>query len=146
MNVYDKFLMQFKHLHVNKKGAFVAPHKPVLLIAVMDYLADNPDTNLIPPSERLNELFLGNWHLSVPTNSPYKPALVTPFIHMAYEPFWHLKYKESFCIYEPITSLAKLRANCFGATLDDELFELLQDDNVRDSYRLHLLKQYKLVL
>lgn len=145
MSVYDKYLRQFKHLHVNKRGVFIAPHKPILLIAVMDYFADNPNINLIPPSARLNELFLGNWHLSVPNNTPYKPTLVTPFIHMDYEPFWHLKYKETFCQLEPITSLTKLRNNCIGATLDDELYALLQDDNVRDSYRNQLIKHYKLI-
>ena len=144
MTPYEKYLQQFKHLHVNRKGNFIAPHKPILLIAVMDYLADSPDVDIIPPSKRLNELFKGNWNLFVPNNSPYKPTLVTPFIHMSYEPFWHLQFKDDILSQVPMSSLIKLQQYCLGAKLDDELLQLIRNDDIRDLYRTELLKIYKL--
>ncbi|MBP7045385.1 MAG: hypothetical protein KBE23_21730 [Chloroflexi bacterium] len=70
------YLHQFSHLHTNKNRTswtavttHRAPHKPLLLLAVLDLFAQGSiTTNLIALTPELSELFTLYWHKVRPPN------------------------------------------------------------------------------
>ena len=66
-----------------------APHKPLLLLAVLDWFAETPPpTNLIEPSLELGEIFTLYWARVMPPDQRGNMAL--PFFHLHSDGFWHL--------------------------------------------------------
>src|SRR5436190_16174791 len=66
-----------------------APHKPLLLLAVMDLIAEGTvSANLIEVTPDLGELFTLYWPR---VKLPYKHGnLALPFFHLKSDGFWHL--------------------------------------------------------
>ena len=131
----NKYLHQFSNLHRNKFKGEIAPHKPIMLLCVIDLIeAGFITSNKIELSEMLEERFKSNWKRYVKTDSVYKPAVGTPFWHLNYEPFWHLVPFEGGN--EQIMALQKsnpyslnlMRKHIKYAVIDKDLFDLLQDE------------------
>lgn len=109
-----------------------APHKPLLLMAVMDLVARGViNTSFIDVRcdlIELNELFSGYWRRVVPIN--HTSSIAFPFSRLQNEPFWELILAGGGEI-TPValnnkTSVNQLRAVAIGARMDDELYLLLQ--------------------
>jgi predicted restriction endonuclease len=67
-----------------------APHKPLLLLAVMDLIAEGTiSTNLIEATPDLGELFTLYWSRVMPPDQ--RGNLALPFFHLKSDGFWHLK-------------------------------------------------------
>ena len=128
------YLNKFSNLHCNKMKGEVAPHKPIMLLSVMDLIeAGFITSNKIEFSEMLEERFKSNWKRYVKTYSVFKPNAGTPFWHLSYDPFWHLV---PFCGGEETLAQLKksnpyssgtIRKNIRYAEIDSELFELMKD-------------------
>ena len=144
-----KYLHQFSNLHRNKLKGEIAPHKPIMLLSVMDLIeAGFITSNKIEFSEMLEERFKSNWKRYVKTDSVFKPNAGTPFWHLSYEPFWRLV---PFCGgEETIAQLKKsnpyssgtIRKNIRYAEIDIELFELMKDENYRNKLKDILVKSF----
>lgn len=130
----SSYLHQFSNLHRNKLKGEIAPHKPIMLLSVMDLIeAGFITSNKIEFSEMLEERFKSNWKRYVKTDSVFKPNAGTPFWHLSYEPFWRLV---PFCGGEETLAQLKksnpyssgtIRKNIRYAEIDIELFELMKD-------------------
>ena len=126
-----------------------APHKPILLLAVAELIADGTIAdNRITLSDALIERFNALWRSLVegkgdtimtvsrqmskllfeePYSYPFKASIENPFYYMSYEPFWHLHKSEQW-VQRSGYSLASLRRCYSHASLDEPLFLLFSDE------------------
>jgi putative restriction endonuclease len=123
-----------------------APHKPILLLAVLDLVARNVimssfiqvTSDLI----ELNELFSLYWRRIVPLGQ--SSSIAFPFSRLHNEDFWQLvplSGKEvTPAILNNITSVSQLRAVAMGARIDDALYSLLRQPECRNALRDALLR------
>jgi putative restriction endonuclease len=122
-----------------------APHKPLLLLAVMDLFAQGTITsNLIEPSSDLGELFNLYWARVMPPDR--RGNLALPFFHLKSDGFWHLMPRpgqEAFlAAVRRISSVNQLRDTVLGAQMDEELYALLCVEESRDLLRVVLIETY----
>lgn len=85
---YERRLAQ---LSVNKKGGHLAPHKPLLLLAVIDLV----DCGIIrSPQIELSDALITAFKINETRFTRgiihFKPNIWMPFFHMTTEPFWRL--------------------------------------------------------
>ena len=122
-----------------------APHKPLLLLAVLDQFAEGGVTsNLIEASPDLGELFTLYWARVMPPDQRGNMAL--PFFHLQSDGFWHLLPKPGKADYlaavRQIRSMNELQETAFGARLDEDLYALLRIEQSRDVLRRTLIETY----
>lgn len=121
-----------------------APHKPILLLAVIDLISrgvfDSPSLSVTNDLVEANELFNGYWRRVAPLG--HTSSIAFPFSRLQNEPFWKLLSASG----EPvdigrlnITNVTQLRQHAVGAQLDEELFRLLQAPDSRQALRRTLL-------
>lgn len=132
----------FAQLNVNKMGGQVAPHKPILLLAIMDLV--ECEMIMLPQIELREALiaaFKWNWVRQVQKDIRFKPVIGTPFYHMSGEPFWKLVPKDPS--YAPnTTNITTLREHYEYAEIDSELFVLMLDAAARQRLRKVLIETY----
>jgi putative restriction endonuclease len=122
-----------------------APHKPLLLLSVMDLLTQGSITsNLVELGPELGRLFALYWTQVMPPGR--RGNLAMPFFHLKSDGFWHLvpqPGKEAFLVEaRRIHSIHQLRDTVLGAKLDEELFVLLCAQESRDLLRTVLIETY----
>ncbi|MEF8942941.1 MAG: hypothetical protein V5B78_09145, partial [Desulfohalobiaceae bacterium] len=121
-----------------------APHKPLLLLSVMDLVEQGSITQpFVKPDFELAERFSRYWHLIMPAGS--KCNMAYPFYRMRSEGFWHLvpqpgRQEEITARIE--SSLTTLNKVLLGAEIDAELFRLLCEDQSREELRNVILDTY----
>lgn len=85
------FLDIAKSLNRNKYKGCYAPHKAVMIMAIMELVKSGHITsNVILLDKKLKGLFKEIWHRVVPVGSPFKCEYRNPFTYMDSEPFWDL--------------------------------------------------------
>ena len=112
-----------------------APHKPLLLLSVLDPFERGPVTvNLIELTPDLGELFTRYWTRIMPPDR--RGNLALPFFHLRSDGFWHLVPKPEkqgvLEVVAQIISLARLHEAVIGARLEDVLNVLLRFKGTRD--------------
>jgi putative restriction endonuclease len=122
-----------------------APHKPLLLLAVMDLIAErSTSANLIEVTPDLGELFTLYWSRVMPPDQ--RGNLALPFFHLKSDGFWHLLSKPGKkAIIEgsdQIKSVHRLRELIIGAKLDEGLYRLMHNDKSREQLRALLVEKY----
>lgn len=124
-----------------------APHKPLLLLAVMDRIAEGSVTsNFIEIDAELGELFSIYWAKVMPPDR--RGNLAYPFFHLRVRDggFWHLVARpgkeQALEAARAVRSVPELRELVWGARLDEELFALLLDPASREVLRAALLERY----
>ncbi|MDD2603835.1 MAG: HNH endonuclease [Desulfobacteraceae bacterium] len=147
---FEKYLDAFTRLRIDRnrkywtaETCFGAPHKPFLLLSVMDLAAQGQITgNLIAPSQELVETFNGYWQLVMP--SERTTSMAYPFFHLQSDGFWHLEPLPGRRVPKTATtpSMAWLRRNFAGARLDEDLFVFLLDPVFREQLRMVLVQKY----
>jgi putative restriction endonuclease len=152
MKKLESYLERFAKLHSDSSRSrwpatthYRAPHKPVLLLAVMDLIAEETvSANLIEITPDLGELFTIYWSRVMPPDQ--RGNLALPFFHLKNDGFWHLMPQPGKkAIVEgsdQIKSVHRLRELIVGARLDEELFQLLQNDRSREQLRALLIEKY----
>lgn len=148
----QSYTHQFAQLNANKDRThwtavttYRAPHKPLLLLSVIDLFAQGYiRQNFIELDDELMELFGLYWQA---VNPPSKRGDITmPFFHLHSEGFWHLlpqPGQESVLAAKRRTDgLKQLRQLVLGARLDDALYRLLQDEQSRHLLRTTLIQTY----
>ena len=89
------YLHKFAHLRTDRTGGWTAatqgqaPHKPILLLSILDLFAQGRITNnLIEITPELGELFATYWSKVMPPER--RGNLALPFFHLRSGGFWHL--------------------------------------------------------
>jgi putative restriction endonuclease len=122
-----------------------APNKPLLLLSVMDLIAEGTITsNLIEVTPDLGELFTLYWSRVMPADQ--RSNLALPFFHLTRDGFWHLlphPGKEAIlAATHQIRYVNHLRELTLGARLDEELYQLLVAEQSRHQLRVVLIETY----
>ena len=142
----SKYLFQLKKLRRDRnKKRGDAPHKPVLLLAIIEGI-ENGDiiSNRIAISPELVLSFKDIWSKLVTTS--HSPNFALPFFHMKSEPFWRLVTLNGAII--PVTSsnsiksLKSLRESLAFAEMDGLLFSFLKEPISREVIKMELLNFY----
>ncbi|HOI15729.1 MAG TPA: HNH endonuclease, partial [Geobacteraceae bacterium] len=130
MTGLEKYLRLFANLRRAPGGSWTAamkkraPHKPILLLALLDLVARGGFTsNFIEVAGdlvELNELFTGYWRRVVPIGQT--SSIAYPFFHLKNEPFWELvplPGKEAQLEHiKSVGSVSQLRTLALGARVD----------------------------
>ncbi|WP_316739877.1 HNH endonuclease [Pedobacter aquatilis] len=129
--LFQKYLVAFSRLKrgVTKYG--LAPHKPVLLLSLIELMEKGLVTNnQFEVNADLVATFKENWLLLVPTL--HQPDFTQPFYYLqsekiAGQSFWFLQPNLGTQINAHIKSVIRLSETCAFGYLDAELFLLLSD-------------------
>lgn len=128
------------------KNGYVAPHKPILLLAIQYRIQTGwiTDNNILP-DKALERQFSQFWNIFVDNGReqdmvvcdnlllesekvyPFKCKMSYPFFQLGREPFWNL-VKTKDWLERSEYSMVQMR-KCFKyAEMNIELFELMKDD------------------
>ena len=133
----EELILAFKRIHRNKAKGCFAPHKPVLLLAVMDLI----DTGHISSTEihldkELKDRFKSVWKQTVPVGCLFKCEYRNPFTYLNYEPFWNL------CDDKNTAILSDIAFHCMSnprkrQILQDSLLWMIKNETLPNSPRLY---------
>jgi putative restriction endonuclease len=109
-----------------------APHKPLLLLAVLDLVhrgvITSPFIDVTDDLVELNELFNLYWRRIIPLGQ--SSSIAFPFSRLDREPFWELVPQPGKTITPAIinntSSVTYLRKYALGARMDEGLFCIMQ--------------------
>jgi putative restriction endonuclease len=137
------YLNKIEKLRVDCSHGKPAPHKPILLLAVIDLFEQGVITNnQIEPSPQIVESFLKYWHLI----SLEKPRIFLPFFHLKSDKFWHLHAKagneQLLAMTKQVNSMTHLAGIIAFASLDKDLFLLLHSAEAREVFRQKIIEVY----
>jgi len=123
-----------------------APHKPILLLAVLDLVhrgvITSPFIDVTSDLVELNELFNLYWRRIIPLGQ--SSSIAFPFSRLDREPFWELVPQPGKSITPAIinntSSITYLRKYALGARMDEGLFRIMQSAERREALREALLQ------
>ncbi|MDJ0553919.1 MAG: HNH endonuclease [Microcoleaceae cyanobacterium MO_207.B10] len=123
------YCQRFTELKTSQKLGPKAEYKPILILSVIDLITQGLiNNNQIYVSEELISTFNKHWDILSSGIYKGKNLLYLPFHFLESEGFWHIEYKNNSLKRVP-SSIKKLKEEVEYASLDPELFELLQDQN-----------------
>lgn len=135
------------NLRRDKKGLHEKPHKPVLLLAVLDLIERGEIAdNRVPLSADLVDRYKQLFEIVGTETDQPNPHL--PLYHLSGDKFWHLRPQEGHGpVYEEGNvsapkSLARLRDEVRWAEFDPELWSLLSTRDGRAQVREALVARY----
>lgn len=122
---------------------FRAPHKPLLLLAVIDLIAQGIiKTNFIEFTPDLGELFTLYWSCVMPSDQ--RSNIILPFYHLNSDKFWHHIPKPGMeavlAATRQIRGVVQLKEIVLGVKLDGELYSLLCHEESRNLLRTSLIE------
>lgn len=152
----------FSNLHTAKMKEHKAPHKAVLLLAIIDLVEDGMiATPRIVLSDELIDRFNQVWHHYLGISAIFSPDITKPFFHMQHERFWRLVefaesdlslaaecypyvegYKQTKELPTGAYSIKAMRNTFQFAEIDGLLFQLLQNADARAMLRVILINEY----
>lgn len=144
---WNNWLERLYNLRRDKRGAHERPHKPALLLSLIDLLDRNIVTkNLFPLSDELVATF--KRYFAVVKKNDDQPTIQNPFFHLCGDKFWKLVpiigepniYREGETSGAP--SVAEIRRRTIGGQFDDGLWALLDNPLARHQLREALIYRY----
>lgn len=153
------YIYHLSHLHTARYKGKAAPHKAVLLLAVMELIEQGVITsNEIELTDSLVDKFNDIWHRYRGATSIFTPDIGKPYYHMQHEPFWHLVEEgdENYMLAESLGlphvakklparssySVKTLRSAFCYAALSQDLFEHMKTAEARDKLKVVLINNY----
>lgn len=135
----------FYDLHTGVVGDHERPHKPIMLLAVIDLIEGGSiSDNLIPFSDVLRQRFTHYYEIVKKENDRNTPA--NPYFYLRKEDFWsHVATGDNQPIVDALSSppgIQKIRDLIAGAKLDDTLWLCLHDSKNRAALRDVLISRY----
>jgi hypothetical protein len=133
----------FIQLNRSARKGEKAPHKPILLLAMIDRVEQLVsmgvaghrmiNQSLIDLNPKLEQFFYKNWNQYVKSEL-FAPSFSTPFFHMESESFWKLALKTGA---KPQGGQGEshLYKYYLGAYIDEELMLLLLEKDIRNELR-----------
>lgn len=146
LGTLDRYLHKLARLNQAPTAYGKAPHKPVLLISVIDLIEQGVVTaNRIYVDTDLVAMFQENWRLLV--NTPHQPDFTQPFYYMQSEKtegerLWFLQTKPGCQINGHIKSVVRLAQIIEYAFLSSDLYLLLTNQTTRNLIKKVLLDTY----
>jgi putative restriction endonuclease len=119
------------------------PHKPVMLLAVMDLIARGTiRENFIEPSLDLIEIFNSYWGNIMPQG--VAPSITLPFTCLQSDGFWDPipRTEENSDPNDLMTIITCLRAIYAGARMDDDLFQIMLVPDTLEQLRHIIITTY----
>lgn len=141
MNTY---VDQFSSLKTARVAGKKAPHKAVLLLAIMELVELGIITTpRIELTEKLEETFSRVWKRYIGNSIVFQPKIATPFWHMQNEPFYRLYMQggKKTAGMKSNYSIPWLRENAY-AIIDEKLLRQMQDDTTRAELSYALFNTY----
>lgn len=152
MTTLETYIKQFSRLNRAPGRVWTdstknrAPHKPILLLAVLDLVArgviTSPFIAVTGDLVELNELFNLYWRRIIPLGQT--SSIAFPFSRLHNEPFWELVPQPGKGItpaaVNNITSVSQLRTLALVARMDEDLFRCMQQPAGRNALREALLR------
>jgi putative restriction endonuclease len=144
---WSNWLDRLYNLRRDKRGSHERPHKPVMLLCLIDLLDRNIVTeNLFPLSEELVATF--KRYFAVVKKHDDQPTIQNPFFHLCGDKFWKLVpaagdspiYREGATSGAP--SVAELRQRTVGGQFEVGLWTLLSEPVARHQLREALIARY----
>lgn len=146
----ETYIQKFSKLNTDKgKNRFPestryrAPHKPLLLLSIMDLIAQGIiKNNFIEPSFDLVDTWNGYWNAIMPVGR--QSTMAYPFERLKSDGFWHLVPNPGYDttrLYNA-SSVSTLRRYYAGASIDEDLFVCLSEANSREQLRFALGETY----
>jgi putative restriction endonuclease len=144
---WQAWLERLYNLRRDKKDSHERPHKPVLLLAIIDLLDKGAiSDNAIPLSDDLVKVF--KRYFGVVRIRDDQPTIQNPFYFLSGDGFWELVPKKNERIlYQPgsvsrAPSVAELRRRVAFGRFDPGLWGLLCDGHSRHQVREALIARY----
>lgn len=151
MTTLERYIQQFARLKRAPGQVWTdatkrkAPHKPILLLAVLDLVQRGviagPFIEVAGDLVELNDLFNLYWRRVVPLGQT--SSIAFPFSRLHNEPFWELIPQPGHTItpaaVNNTTAVSNLRRYALGAKLDEGLFRIMQSGDGREALREALL-------
>ena len=142
MNSLQYYISCFTSMNCNKYHGQVAPHKAMMLIAVMEEIANGHLTNgFVPHNDTMVKAFESTWKRYVGKSSVFNPVFATPFFHLNNEPFWKLMKSEKYTERKEY-SLGALRESFYGAKISDDLCQFIEEPACRQRLKRALLDKF----
>ena len=129
------FLGIARNLNRNKYRGCYAPHKAVMIMAVMELVKSGHITsNVILLDTELKGMFKEIWHRVVPAGSPFKCEYRNPFTYMDSEPFWDLSIDKdkAFISWEAFYAFSHEESR---SAIRVFLIRSIHDDTISEEYR-----------
>jgi len=143
--VLNRCLRVFGSLHRNRSRSGYAPHKPILLLAILDQIERGQiRENRVAVTPELVATFRAYWRALVPEGA-WVDRIVYPFRYLIRDGFWKLTKDGRPLGSEELgnpTSSVQLVALIDEAQLAEDLWELIQDKAAIRLLRSHLLATY----
>ena len=118
-----------------------APHKPFLLLSVLDGIELGWITsNQVELSRELIDTFYTYWNAII--GEDQNTTIALPFYHMKSESFWELVYQQDEKEYKNSPSLGGLKTRLKYAMIDPALYDMMDTDNGREEIRRLLIGSY----
>lgn len=143
--ITQKYARKFSRLRRGTTVYGPAPHKPVLLLAVIQGIETGwISENRIELSPELVGAFKTIWHATVST--PHSPLIAQPFFYMRGEGFWHHVANPGFEEWVLVTrncqAIGVLHTAVAYAKMDSDLFALLMSPVTREVLKQALIQSY----
>jgi putative restriction endonuclease len=140
------YCKKFSKLHTAKVKGRTAPHKPILLLAIIEGIKNSEiKENRICITPELVARFKDLWSQLV-VNSEFTANFSLPFYHLKSDGFWNLQTSSGreliLTSSHSIKSFAQLKDVIEFAFFDDALFQLLYDEHTRSVLKQTLLSRY----
>lgn len=144
---WDEWLNRLYNLRREKRGSHERPHKPVLLLSIIDLLDRGLiRDNVVPLSDELIATF--KRYFSVVRKSNDQPTIQNPFFHLSGDGFWHLiPCPGRQAIYQTgatsgAPSVSQLRQQVRHGTFDSGFWALIASPFARHQVREALIARY----
>lgn len=144
---WEIWLERLYNLRRDKSGSHERPHKPALLLSIINLLDRGVITdNAVPLSDELVVTF--KRYFAVVRRENDQPTIQNPYFHLCGDKFWHLMpeagerqiYQEGATSGAP--SVAELRRRVAYGKFDDRMWQLLSEPVARHQLREALIARY----
>jgi len=144
---WEYWLERLYSLRRDKRGSHERPHKPLLLLSIIDLLNRGLiKTNAVPLSDDLVATFKSYFKIVKETDD--KPTIENPFYFLSGDKFWRViprgrtepLYKEGYASSAP--SVRELRERGTTGHFDERLWALLKDPLTRQQLGEALIARY----
>lgn len=128
------FLEIAQNLNRNKYRGCYAPHKAVMIMAVMELVKTGHITsNVVLLDKELKVMFKEIWHKVVPVGSLFKCEYRNPFTYMDSEPFWNLSSNKdkAFISWEAFYAFSHEESR---SAIRNFLIRSIQKDTISEEY------------
>lgn len=133
----NHYLVKLTSLNQSGRRENPAPHKPILLLALIDYVAETKVTeNYIHIDNRLLELYKHNWEAYVKGNN-YRSQIEAPLYHLQNDKFW-TAYLLNGDKLDKSRGISKISHGTFAK----DFFQLIASINYRPIIRTIIIEHY----